>query len=344
MIGDFPPGQEFQSISSTGKSENFLDSVPLEKRIIPRGIYKAIILDCLTVIVALGLSYTYFLYSQSGGGLVPVVVLLTLFLILNTLEIILIKNIWRRLLVLGLEILALFAFFYTLPPNLLLVAFGFLILFFLWGEANGRREIKRVLKPNYFKIARVSSAKIITALIFLALIIYFPKFDTQENPISEAAFDKIFGWTLTGVSRFYPEIKFQGTINEMIKSIADFEIRRNPNFNELSVVAQEEIKQQIATDTTRKLEEWAKFELNDNDRVKTALYNFVSTNIDKVRVERGEEFKIIWFAVLFLFIRSFGIIYLVLSSILNFFAVQLLLAANIIYVSGQTQTKETVVL
>ncbi len=327
-------------------SENFLNKVPLEKRILPRGAYKLIVLNGLTIASALGLSYTYHLFLNRLTGLSIVLIMFVLLVIFSSFETILTKSVRRRALLILVEIFALFAFFYTLPLKFLLLAVGSAAFFIILGEIQGRREASQVLKPSYFRVSRVTGTKIMTGLILVAIFMYFPKIQNADQIIPQETFGSLFNWSAGTMKRLYPEIQFQGTIDNLLETLARYEIKKNSLYYEMPIPAQELLKQSLIQERKKQFEGWLglKTQLAGGDEVKNVLYNFTELKAKKIRDEHFQEFSVAWAILLFLIGKGIGLILIPIISILIFFIIQIFLAANFVFVAGETRTKESLTL
>lgn len=328
----------------TPESQNFIKQAPIEKESRPRGFYKALVLDALTVLAALAFSFSYQLYLNNRTGLILPIALFSAFSVLSVFEVLLIKSLKRRTLVLLLEVIALFSFFYNLPQGLLITAFGITLLFSVWGEINARREVAATVEPSYFKVARIKVTKLVSAVALMVIIIYFPKFNARENFLSRETFDSFFTWTSGAIQKIYPEISLTGNIYDFAKNLADYEASGAPGFKNLPVPAQEKVQGELIERTLQTLSEKIKIEVKMEDKVSDVAYQLVSSNVEKIKNERNDEFRIVWTILLFLAVRSFGVIYSPAVALITFFIIHLGLATNFIYVAGETRTKETLTL
>ncbi|MBI3588940.1 MAG: hypothetical protein HY093_00800 [Candidatus Liptonbacteria bacterium] len=324
--------------------ENFINQTPVEKASAPRGFYKSLVLDTLTVLTAALFSLSYYLFLNDRVTFPIPVLILIIFSILSTLEVLLIKSLKRRTLVLVLEALALFLFFLNLPNGLLVTAFGLTLFFLVWGEMNGRREVSNTLEPSYFRVSRITISKIVSALALMAAIIYFPKFDARENFISPAKFGSVFNWASDVVSKIYPEVNLNGTVSDFASKLAEAEIEKTPEYKNLPVPNQEKIKQAAIESIIAKFNEQLKIENKGSENLVDIAYKIVSSKIEQIKNQFSDQFRIVWTIILFLTIRSLGVILVPLAAGLNYLVIQLLLTAGFIFISGETRTKENLTL
>lgn len=325
-------------------SENFIKQIPMERESMPRGFYKAIILDSLSVISAGVFSYSYYAYLAGKASFWFPTIALAVFLIFSILETILIKNLKRRTLVVVLEIAALFAFFYTLPSGLLVTAMGVSLLFSVWGEINARAEIANTMEPNYFKVARARGAKLVSAVVLMVIIIYFPKFNVRENFISRATFDGFFSWTAGVVEKIYPGVNLRGTITDFAEDLAFSQTQKIPGFEALPVPIQEKTTKEAAKVILQNISTKVKTDAKPSESVSDVAYSIVTSNIERLKNEHSAEFRLVWTILLFLAVRSFGVILVPIIAIIIYVLIHLMLALNFIFVAGETRTKETLTL
>lgn len=325
-------------------SENFIKQIPLERESMPRGFYKAIILDSLSVLSAGFFSYSYYIYLAGKVSFWFPTIALAVFAIFSIFETILIKDLKRRTLVVVLEIFALFTFFYTLPSGLLVTAMGVSLLFSVWGEINARAEIANTMEPNYFKVARAKGAKLISAVVLMIIIIFFPKFNVRQNFLSRPTFDGLFNWTSDMIEKIYPSVNLKGTVSDFANDLAASQTQKIPGFETLPVPVQDKTTKEAAKTILENISSKVKNDAKPDESVKDVLYNIITSNIEKLKDEHSAQFRLIWTILLFLIIRSFGVILVPVIAIIIYILIHLMLALNFIFVAGETRTKETLTL
>ena len=322
-------------------SENFIKQIPLEKASMPRGFYKAIILDALSVISAGVFSYSYYAYLGGNASFWFPTIVLSFFVIFSTLETILIKDLKRRTVIALLEVIALFTFFYTLPDGLLVTAMGVTLLFSIWGEINARTEISNTMEPNYFKVAKARGAKLVSAIVLMVIIIYFPKFNIRDNFISRATFDGFFDWTSSVIEKIYPGINLKSTVGDLADSLAESETQKIPGFNALPVPIQEKTTQEASKNVLQNISVKMKTDIKPDDNVMDVAYKIAASQIEKLKNDHSPQFRLGWTILLFLIIRSIGVVIVPVLAIVIAILIHLLIAMNFIFVAGETRTKET---
>ncbi len=322
-------------------SENFLSQAPVEKSVRPRGFYKAITLDSLSVLAAIFLGFSYRFYLQSHLSIFYPIGALFLFSAFTSLELILIKKLERRACVLFLEAVGIVAFFYNLPSGILTTLFGLLLFFFVWGEIGGRRELLNAVEPSYFRIGRLKLSKVITGLALAAAFIYLPQISSKDYLLPRSAFQNVYDWSAGIINKIYPEIKTQDTAGEFIESLANYNLRKLPEFSEFPPVDQQNFVDKEAQKIAQKFNDSLKKKINLEQKTDDLIYEYVSSYLDNLRNNFTKEFRIIWGILIFFALRGFGFIFLPLASILVFAIVQILIGIGFIYVAGETRTKET---
>ena len=328
-------------ILSAPPSENFIKQIPMEKESMPRGFYKAIIFDALSVLSAAFFSYSYYIYLAGKVSFWFPTIVLSVFVIFSILETILIKDLKRRTLVVLLEVIALFTFFYTLPDGLLVTAMGITLLFSVWGEINARTEIANTMEPSYFKVARIKGAKLVSAVVLMIIIIFFPRFNVRQNFLSRPTFDGLFAWTSSVVEKLYPGVNLKGTVSEFAYDLAASQVQKIPGFDALPVPVQEKTTEATAKTILENVATKVNNNVKPDQSVSEVLYNIVTSNIEKLKDEHSAQFRLVWTILLVLIIRSFGVILVPIIAIIIYILIHLMLALNFIFVAGETRTKET---
>ncbi len=324
-------------------SENFLAQAPAEKAVRPRGFYKAIVLDVLSVISGLSVGLTYRLYLNSQTGLTPSILCFLFFSLVACVQVSLARNLKRRAFVLILEVLAVTVFFYDLAEGPLTTLFGLLLFFFVWGEINSRREIINTISPNYFRVGREKLKKLVTGVALAAALIYLPQVLEKEYLIPRSFFQDTFDWSVGVVAKLYPEVKLQGTVGEFIDSLASYNMNKLPEFIDYPISDQKKFVDLEIDRLTNQFTQSLRKKIDLQQKSDDLIYEYTAFYLDSLRSKFSREFRLIWVALLFLILRSIGAFFVIIAAGLFFIVTQLLLSLGLIYLAGETRTKETLI-
>lgn len=324
-----------------GTRGNLLEQIPAEKVIRPKGFYKSIVIDFLTVASALYFGYSASNFLQNGGvvalsfGVFPL-------LLFSSLEVILTKSLLRRFLILVLETIAILSFFLNEQIFYLAVAGGIFLAFSLWGEILSRSEIINCIEVRFLKFIFPLLNKTMTALAFIVIIFYLPHWDSKNIFVSKQAFGGIFTFSTGFIHDFYPEINFNSTVNDLAREITVYELTGTYPYEDLPVVAQQTLLNQILSQTQEQLRKFLGSNITGNETLRDVSYDLILKSLVDWREQFGGWFIAAWLAVLFLVARSFGVIILWVSALISLLVYQLLVAFNFIAIRGESTTKETV--
>src|SRR3989344_351214 len=122
-------------LTQTPRAPDLLRQAPPKKERLPASFWKTVALDVLAILSGgfLGWAYSSFLGSRTPLWVAAIGVFF--FLIFSFFGTLLVPGIWRRVLVMILQVLAFLAFFFFLPWKFVLGAGAVLFFFLLWGEA-----------------------------------------------------------------------------------------------------------------------------------------------------------------------------------------------------------------
>ena len=335
------PNSLEETIKGTTR-ENLLEQIPAEKIARPKGFYKSIGLDILTVLSAFYFSYACRDFLETGAVIQMALAAFPI-LVLTSFEVLLTKSLTRRILILALEAAALLSFFYSEKLLFVATAAGAFIAFSIVGETASRAEITNSLEVKFLKFTLPALRNTATALSILIIIFYAPQLDKKQIFISKQAFGSIFVWSTGFIHNFYPEIKFDSSVDELAREVTKYQLQGTHPYEDLPVAAQKILVDQILEQTGVQLKKFLGGNLTGNETLSDVFYNLVVRSLDNWRDQFGAWFTAAWMAVLFLIARSFATIILWVSSGISFLIYHLLVALNFIAIRGETTTKEGIV-
>lgn len=335
--------QKQNLISNSGLLEKIREDRK-EREVGPAGFYKAIILDALTVFSALVVSYVYKLYFLGGTGLLLVILSIAGFALFYLFETLLQKSFWRRISVLLLQIIVLLSFFYNLPYKFLTSAA--LIVFFLlfWGEEKSRAELKNGLEIRFFKVVKPLLAKLTTAMILFAIILYLPGWNPDKNLLPEKVFQPFFNSLTKTAERFYPEIRFNSSLEDFAVSAVRFNLNKNPDFLALEPADKEKILEQSTEEMVGSLGKVFGIEAQKEKKesLGSVVYKFLFRVFKQWQENLGGLFLAGWMLGVFFIFRAFGTLFRLGVAVLAFIVYQGLLYLNVIHIKEENQIHEVV--
>lgn len=311
---------------------------------LPAGFWPLLILDTLTVVAAVLVSFLYHQYLGGGGTLLRVTLGLVLFSLLSMLELLLTKRMRRRFIVLLLEVAALGSFFVFDGTPWLYLGYGALgaLLFFLWGEAAGRHELTNGLGIRFFHTVKPQLTKYMTGLVFLGILLYLPHVSARTSLISESQFKTIFDWGAGATKNFYPEFKLTGSVQEFAQSVVESKLKTMPEFKTLTPGLQ---VQSLAQSTTKLVEQFGSTlgtTVEAEQSVSAVLYAFLADTLERWQQQLGDQFLFLWAIAAFFIVRGLGIFFYLIVSFLGFVVYEGLVALGAIHIVGESRMHEVV--
>ncbi len=289
---------------------------------------------------AFGSSYSLKLFFENGA-IIPFVLSVSFLVIFSCFEIFLIKKLARRFFILVLEAVALLSFFFKEPLELLLII-GFLIIVFLfWGEASSRSEVRNSVEIRFFKTVGPLVKKTITALSLLIVLVYLPQWSKGNNLISKGWFETAIVSSVRIAESFYPELNFHSNVRDFSSSLAQYELKGNDLFKNMSPSMQKQNLDQITEQVVGSINKYAGMNLSGKETIGDVLYAVVDSTVERWRVSFGNWFLFAWALALFLSIRGFGALFWWAAAFLGFCAYELLVALNILHIRGESVARET---
>ncbi|OGY98557.1 MAG: hypothetical protein A2681_00130 [Candidatus Liptonbacteria bacterium RIFCSPHIGHO2_01_FULL_56_18b] len=310
----------------------------------PKKFYAPLVLDALVVVSAFGLAGAYKGYLAGGAPLGALLAALALFAVLSVLAMLLTKAFRRRLVVLAIEVVALFLPFYDTPVAypfqfLTLTALAaFIVLVF--GEYMGARALDNTIKIQFFRVIQPQLSRLITAMVLCGVILYLPYWGAQGSFLSLENFNRMFDFGIGPVKQFYPEITFTGSFGDFADAMTRLQLKNDARFRLLSPAEQERTIRDTAEQLRVSLSASLKSDISADKPLAVVFYDFLVSMLAQWRETFGNQFLFAWAAMLFLIARSLGVVFYWASAVIAFFVYQALIAANFIRVTGETGVHE----
>lgn len=324
-----------------GKESNLLDKVTEIKRPPkPKSFYYSIGLDSLSVASALGFGFSYALFLKTGA-LTPFLGSALALFMCASLEIFLIKNFWRRMLIFALQAIAIASFFVQTGFWPIFAAAVTFMIFSLWGEISSQAEIRNNLEVRFFKTAKPRFGKIVDALALVMILFYFPTWSINSGFISKETFKAVFDSSSGLMRSISPDITFTSTVADFSESVARYQVKDNSAFLNLSAPARQAAIKQIGEQITERIGLFAGTKISGSETVSGALYGIILKTLMEWWAKLGNWYVFAWMIAAFLLLRSIGSLFSWFAAPLSFVAYQLLLGLNIVQVRGEEAIRET---
>jgi hypothetical protein len=324
------------------QKQNLINQVSVEKVVRPAGFYTGIVIDTLAVVAALiaGLCYRVFLYGTLNVAYLLIAV--GVFLVFAVLSMMLNPGVNRRVGVLAAQAVALCTFFYDTELQLLIPTVGALLLFFVWGDYLGQRELDQSLNIRFFRIARSQLAKLVTGMVIAGVVFALPQWSAQDDFIPQAKFQVVYNWGAGLFARYYPDIRVNSSVENFAESLAVYQLKSNKDY----ASATPEVQARIADTTTKelitKMASLLRLTADIQGSFSIALYDFLRLTMADWQKQYSTEFIIVLGIAVFLVVRGLATIFYFIALAVAFFLYQILIASNVIAVLGETRTKEII--
>ncbi len=310
----------------------------------PPGFYKSIVLDVLSVALALAFGYAYYLYLTASLSPWFVVGIGIAFGTVSTLQAFLTKHFGRRMLVVLGEVVGFVAFFFRYDDwRVLFIAGLVLFVVLAFGYFRSHSIMGNSVEVPFFRGTHDVLAAVTTALLLFMILVYAPQAQGQGIFIPQKSFNTFFTWASGFLNNFYPNVPFNSSFGEFSQSLAKMELQNNPTFNTLSPQAQGQAIAQASTQITQSVSQLTGITVpQPSTQVSDVIYNSIVGLLANWQSHLQDKFIIAWVVVLFIILRTFGIIFVWLAQLATLVVYEILIAAGFMHVGESTTTREVV--
>ncbi len=329
-------------IAGEGPTQNLINQSKITAIEKPPGFYKSIVLDFFAVLSAGVFGFAYYRYLESNLSLWWLLGALALWSVLSVLELFLTSNLSRRLVILFLEVVALLGFFYRDQLGIILVAAGVVYLFLLWGYLGGRSMLNNGIEIQFFRTTGTMLGKLVTATLLFMILIYVPQFNSNSVFVSRQGFREFFDWGAGLISDIYPNFSANNSFSTFAQSVATTELQNNPSFQSLTPEQQSSTISQETTQLENTFGAPTSGSATSSAPTSDAFYNFIVGMLQAWQAEGPTWFIVGWAVVLFLALRTLGILFVWVAQFISLIFYEILLATGFMKISESTQTKENI--
>jgi len=305
-------------------------------------IYKAIALDVVAVLAAALFGWAYYAYLAHGFSVWLLLAAFTFFGVLAALQTFLAKKIGQTLFVILLESLAVIGFFWKDNWQILAIVWPIVFAFLAWGYLSGRGRLDNSISIPFFGTSGTTLGKFTTGLLIFMVLIYAPQIGGNPLLVSQKSFRSFFNWAAGVANGFYPNLSFDGSFGKFSESFTKMELQNNPSFKNLT----QDQQQMAIAQETQQFEQ--SFLENSSSSVATsspasdAFYNVLQGMMNAWQTESGGWFVVGWMAVIFIALRSVGIIFIWLAEFVTLMFYELLLATGFMKITEEEHIREVI--
>jgi hypothetical protein len=326
------------------QSQNLINpsSITLSSGASRAPIYKALAIDAVAVLSAAFFGYAYYAYLSRGFSVWLLLAAFTFFAVLAALQAFLVTRMGRALLVILLESIGVVGFFLADNWRILVITWAVVFVFLVWGYLSGRRRLTNSITIPFFGTSGTTLGKFTTGLLIFMVLIYAPQIGGNPLLVSQKSFRSFFNWAASVANGFYPEISLKGSFENFSESFTRMELQNNPSFNNLT----QDQQAAAITQGTQQFEQ--DFLGNASSSVATsspasdAFYNVLQGMMNAWQTESGGWFVVGWAAVIFIALRSIGIIFIWLAEFVTLMFYELLLATGFMKITEEEHIREMI--
>lgn len=308
------------------------------------GLYKSLGLDAVAVIAAAVFGFSYYGYLTRGYSVWVLLAAFLFFAAVFALEVFITERTRRALLVAVLQSVGVVAFFWRIDWRVLVVTGAIMFAFLVWGHFSGRHRLENSIEVPFFGATSVALGKFTTGALIFMILIYVPNVGGNPLVISPKSFGTLFDWASAVVNDFYPSISLQGSFGSFSESVAKMELQNNPNFQNLTPDQKSAVVSQQTTQFEKTFLGNATGTVASSSSASDAFYNVLQGMANAWQSEAGGWFLIGWIAVVFIALRSVGVIFNWIAQFVTLMFYELLLATGFIKIHEEEHIREVIAL
>lgn len=304
--------------------------------------WKSGILDACSVLAAITLGYAYYRYLTDGLSPWCIFAATLLFCVVSVLQAFLAKDVRRRALVILGESIGLIAFFLLKDEwEVTLSALVVVFVVLLWGYFSGRSRIKNSIQIQFFGSAGTVIGKVTSAALLFMILVYIPQ-ASSGAVIPQTSFETFFNWSSDFINHFYPNISLNDSFGAFSESVAQMELANNPTFATLTPAEQSSTVSEAASELSGEVAQTTGSPPAPTESVSNVAYSYLATSFVNWQNQFGSASIIIWVIILFLILRTIGIIFVWVAEFVTLIFYEILLASGFMHMNQVTQSKEFV--
>jgi len=324
-------------------TQNLINQSKFAPAIREPGFYKSIVLDVLSVLSAVLFGFSYYRYLTSGLPVLWLLGAIALWGVISVLQVFLSKKMSRRMLILICESVATLGFFYRVDPAILLTTAAVVFAFLAWGYAASRTNLTNSVEIQFFRNTGNVLGKLVTAALLFMIMIYVPQVNQGSVFVSQQSFREFFDWSSGFISNLYPNVSLNGSFQAFAQGVATMELKNNPNFQTMSPQTQSSTISQTASQLETSFGTTSSgVAVAPTAPASDAFYNFIVGMLQGWQSQGSSWFLIGWGAVLFLTLRTLGILFVWINQFIALVFYEILLASGFMKITEATQTKEMI--
>ncbi len=308
-------------------------------------ILKVSTLAVLTVLSALFFGWELRAFFDGGGDWIMLAAASVAFLALFLLQAFFVKNLNRRIFVLFLESVAIFAFFYDFLSQALLAGIAAVFLLLIWANVGGVNDLKNTLKINFFRIGRATLPKASNALIAAACAVYYLYIGGAGGFfLSEKMLGEILAPASGAIAYIIPGFDVNSPID---KIAADFSLKSaesDPRFQSLPPEIRRRLTSEASGQLLTQISDFLGVKISGGEKIDSLLYRAMESGFAGLSPEN--QTIVVWSVILLLALtlKGFAVVLVWGAEFAAFLAYEILLALGVFIVILESRSREIVIL
>ncbi len=334
MAGTSPADQQGQNLINPARIKT-AERAP--------GFWRSLGLDAVAVLAAALFGFLYYRYLTQGLSVWFLLAALTFFGVACVMETLLTKSASRSLLVIILETGAALGFFWRDDLQIIGIIALIMIVMLAWGHFSARSLVRNAIEVPFFGVSGDVLGKFTTALLLFMILAYVPQIGGNALVVSQQSFRTFFDWTSGFINSFYPGLTLNGSFGDFAQSVSKMELANNPSFKNLNTAQQNVALQQASDQFTQNfLQGAASGTVAASAPASDAFYNVLNGVLGAWQNQSSGWFDVGWVTVLFIGLRTIGILFVWAAQFISLMFYELLLALGFMKISEESHPREVI--
>lgn len=300
-------------------------------------------MDVLSVIFAGLFGFSYYRYLTHGTSIWFIFAALVLFATMTVLQVFLAKQEKRNSFIIVAEVIALLAFFWQDNILILILTALIVLVMLMWGYFSAHLQLKNSIEIPFFGVSGNVLGKFTTGILLFLILAYVPQLGAGNAlVVSPKSFGTFFDWTAAFVNKYYPTLSLDGSFGSFSDSFAKMELQNNPNFQALNTAQQDAAVQQTSAQFAASFAKNSANPIATSSPTSDAFYNVLSGVLNAWQNQNSGWFAIGWVTVLFIGLRTLGILFVWLEQFISLIFYEILLASGFMKISEENHTREVI--
>ena len=324
------------------QNQNLINPSKISTAQYPPGMWRSLWLDVVAVLSAGLFGYCYYHYLTQGWSVWFLFAALTFFGIASVMEVFLSKDGWRSIVVIFLETAAMLGFFWRDNVTILGIVAAIMLVMLAWGHFSARAQVRNGIAIPFFGASGDALGKFTTAVLLFMILAYVPQIGGNALIVSQQSFRTFFDWTSGFVNSFYPELSLNGSFGDFAQSVSKMELQNNSSFQSLNTAQQSLALQQATTQFTQNFLHDAPGTIATSSPTSDAFYNVLNGVLSAWQSQSSGWFDVGWVTVLFIGLRTLGILFVWFAQFMCLIFYELLLASGFMKISEEPHSREVI--